>query len=165
MSEYIEVIVDHDLKGATPEMIDWWWDNINEERYKLWHPKDHKGFKWEVHPREKGHFGAIHVAEEDIGDMTVTLRIRWEDPKNVPIPVTMSHAVAASIIDENGEPMAWLVHQYEATPDGTRMRSTFKIPAILSEYIAKGLYKHCKEEMGNLPKFLPKLYRAEKKEQ
>lgn len=77
----------------------------------------------------------------------------------------MSHAVAASITDENGEPMAWLVHQYEATPSGTKMRSTFKIPSILPEEFAKGLHKHCQEEMGNLPKSLPELYRKEKEKQ
>ncbi|TDA33132.1 MAG: phloretin hydrolase [Hadesarchaea archaeon] len=158
--EYVEVVVDHDLEGVTPEMIDWWWYNLDPERYKLWHPKDHKSFRWEAHPRF-GHEQAIHVAEEDIGEATMTLRIRWEDPKKVPIPITMPHAIAASIIGEDGEPMAWLVHQYERTPKGTRMRSTFRLPPIVPEEFAKNLYKHCREEMGNLPRFLPELYRKE----
>lgn len=161
--EYIDVVVEHELEGVTPEMIDWWWDNINEERYALWHPKDHKGFTWEVHPKEKGHFGAIHVAVESIGEAgEFAFRIRWEEPGNVPIPITRKHAVAASILDESGNPLGWLVHEYEAMPGGTRMRSTFKIPAALPKEFAEHLHKHCQEEMGNLPKFLPELYRKEK---
>jgi hypothetical protein len=43
----IDLVVDHSLLGVTPEMIDWWWDNIDTtERYKLWHPKDHQSFEW-----------------------------------------------------------------------------------------------------------------------
>ncbi|MFX0049437.1 MAG: DAPG hydrolase family protein, partial [Candidatus Hermodarchaeota archaeon] len=42
----IDLVVDHELPGVTPEMIDWWWDNIDSsERYKLWHPDDHKSFE------------------------------------------------------------------------------------------------------------------------
>ncbi|MFX1306436.1 MAG: DAPG hydrolase family protein, partial [Promethearchaeota archaeon] len=41
-SDTIDLIVVHELSGVTPEMIDWWWDHIdNSERYRLWHPKDH----------------------------------------------------------------------------------------------------------------------------
>ena len=90
--ETIDLVVEHELHGVTPEMIDWWWDNINTtERYKLWHPEDHKSFEWEVSPKE-GHVGAIQRVVENIGIPT-TLRIRWEDPSQSPIPIEYSHAL------------------------------------------------------------------------
>ena len=62
----IDLVVDHILPGVTPEMIDWWWDNINTtERYKLWHPEDHKSFQWEISPKD-GHIGAIHSEAQDL---------------------------------------------------------------------------------------------------
>ena len=96
----IDLVIDHILHGVTPEMIDWWWDNIDTtERYKFWHPKDHQSFQWEVSPK-KGHIGAIQRIVENIGLPTM-LRIRWEDPSNSPIPIEYKHALAGSILDRN----------------------------------------------------------------
>ena len=162
-SEYVDLVVDHELRGATPEMLDWWWGNIdNTERYKLWHPKDHKSFKWEVSPK-KGHAGAIHVATEDIGGNLTTLRIRQEDPSSVSIHTSYSHVVTSSTLGPDGKPISWLVHEYEAMQNGTRMRSTFRLPAGIPQQFIEGLRKHCQEEMANLPKFLPELYKKENK--
>jgi len=113
-------------------------------------------------PGREGHVGAVHAAVEDIGGETVTLRIRWERLDGVPIPVTLKHAVAAGIIDEEGSTLAWLVHQYEVVPGGVRMLSTFRMPAVLSGEFAEHLRRHCQEEMANLPKFLPEIYRKSK---
>jgi hypothetical protein len=78
------VVEDHELRGITPEMVDWWWDHIdNSERYLMWHPKDHISFKWLVPPTQS-HIGAIQLVEEYIGGQRVTIRIRWEDPRDVP---------------------------------------------------------------------------------
>ena len=44
-----ELVVHHELEGVTPEMIDWWWDNIDTtERYAMWHPGSHLSFEWEA---------------------------------------------------------------------------------------------------------------------
>jgi len=155
-SETVDLVVDHELRGVTPEMIDWWWSHIETtERYKLWHPKDHKSFKREV--------GAIHLATEDIGGTPTTLRIRPEDPSSVPIRTSYSHVVASSTLGPDGKPMSWIVHEYEAMQHGTRMRSTFRLPAGIPRWFIEGLRKHCQEEMANLPKFLPELYEKENK--
>jgi len=37
----IALVMDHELRGVTPEMIDWWWDNVDNESYKMWQPDDH----------------------------------------------------------------------------------------------------------------------------
>jgi hypothetical protein len=158
-SETVDLVIDHELKGVTPEMLDWWWGHIGTtERYKLWHPKDHKSFKWEISPK-KGHVGAIHRVEEEVGGISLTLRIRWEDPSSVPVTTTYSHVQAASSLDEKGNVISWLVHEYEAMQNGTRMRTTFRLPAGVPQQFIEGLRKHCHEEMANLPKFLPKLYK------
>ena len=163
MSETVDLVVDHELKGVTPEMLDWWWGHIDTtERYKLWHPKDHKSFEWEVSPKE-GHVGAIHRVEEEIGGTPTTLRIRQEDPSSIPISTTYSHVIVSSVLDDNDNPISWLVHEYEAMQNGTRMRSTFRLPAGIPQQFTEGLRKHCQEEMANLPNFLPELYEKENK--
>jgi hypothetical protein len=162
-SETVDLVVDHELQGVTPEMLDWWWGHIDTtERYKLWHPKDHKSFKWEVSPK-KGHVGAIHLVVEEIGGIPTTLRIRQEAPSSIPIHTTYSHIIVSSVLDQDDKPISWLVHEYEATQHGTRMRSTFRLPAGIPKQFIKGLHKHCHEEMANLPNFLPELYEKENK--
>ncbi|MFX1376304.1 MAG: DAPG hydrolase family protein [Promethearchaeota archaeon] len=157
----IDLVIEHTLQGVTPEMIDWWWGNINTtERYKLWHPKDHKSFVWEVPPKE-GHFRAIHRVEENILGPT-TLRIRGEDPNTSPIPIEYEHAQLGSRLDQNNNPTTWILHQYESIENGTKMRSTFRLPAAVPKQFIEALRKHCKEEMGEFVNFLPQLYEKNK---
>jgi hypothetical protein len=160
-SETVDLVVEHKLRGVSPEMIDWWWDHIdNTERYRLWHPEDHVSFIWEVPPSKRGHVGAIQVAVEKIGEPPpVKLRIRWEETDSVPVSTTYGHVLAASVIDHDDEALIWFVHEYEAEPHGTRMRSTFRFPAKMPHFILDAMRKHNKEEMGQFSKFLPKLYK------
>ncbi len=68
MKNQVSIVVEHELNNVTPEMIDWWWDNIdNSERYKLWHPEEHVDFKWLVDPKVHGHVGAISASIESAG--------------------------------------------------------------------------------------------------
>ena len=153
----VPVVVDHELEGVTPEMITWWWDNIdNTERYKLWHPKDHIAFEW-VDPPTQGHVGTIQKATEKIGGIPMALLIRWEDPKTV--DTDFEHVLAASIVTEDGMAIMHFSHEYEATDTGSRMRSTFHVPKSLYPIMGKGIRKHNVEEMSTFPEFLPDLYR------
>ncbi|MEM2125719.1 MAG: hypothetical protein QXQ53_04910, partial [Candidatus Methanosuratincola sp.] len=56
-------------------------------------------------------------------------------------------------------PLASIVHEYEATPDGTRMRSTFILPALVPAELLEALRKHNIGEMAQFSVFLPELYR------
>lgn len=163
-SQNIDLVIDHDLNGVTPEMIDWWWKNmVNSNYYKMWHPKDHVSIKWEIPPEREGNIGAIHIAEEKIGNFPVTkLRIKVIDPATSPISATYSHVRATCVIDSNGNPITWIVHEYESKPGGTRMRSTFRLPADSSMQFIEALRKHNKEEMGQFQQFLPELYQKNK---
>ncbi len=137
----IDLVVDHELLGVTPEMIDWWWDNIHTtERYKLWHPEDHKSFEWEVSPK-RGHVGAIQRIVENIGLPTM-LRIRWEDPSSSPIQIEYSHALVGSTLDQDDKPITWLLHEYESIKNGTKLRSTFRLPAKAPKPFIEALCKH-----------------------
>lgn len=158
-SKTVDLVVEHELRGITPEMLDWWWGHINNtERYKLWHPRAHLSFEWEVPPAKSGHVGATQVVLEKIGGIPNILRIRWEESSSVPIPTTYSHVIAASILGRDDVPIAWITHEYEAEPYGTRMRSTFRLPAKTPRMYRNALRKHNKEEMQQFPEFLPELY-------
>ena len=153
-----DLVVHHELKGVTPEMIDWWWDNIDStERYNMWHPESHLSFVWEATEGE-GHVGRIHRVTEMIGDFEITLRIRWEDPEEIEIERIYSNANAACTLNEENEPMSWVLHEYEAMEGGTKMRSTFMLPADAPDWFLEGLRKHNEEEMARFPLFLPSLY-------
>lgn len=160
-SETMDLVNDHELDGVTPEMLDWWWKNmVNSEYYKLWHPEDHISIEWEVPPSRKDNVGAIHVAEERIGVIPAKkLRLKVVDPASSPIRATYRHIRSTCAIDEEDKPITWIVHEYELRPNGTRMRSTFRLAASTPKEVVNALRKHNKEEMGQFPKFLPNLYR------
>jgi len=156
-SKTIDIVNNHELAGVTPEMIDWWWDNIDTtERYKKWHPKAHKSFVWEISPKG-GHVGAVQRVIETI-KVTTLLRIRWENIKSIPIAPEYKHTLAASILDNNNKAVSWLLHEYEPTQNGTKLRSTYRLPVKVPKWFIKAVKKHDMEEMGEFPNFLPNLY-------
>jgi len=100
---------------------------------------------------------------ERIGETPpVEMRMRPENPEEIPIPRSTSyrHAVALSILDKGNRPLGWVMHEYDGAPWGTRMRSTFRLPRSLLRVIRESLHRHCLEEMGEFTRFLPQLYRA-----
>lgn len=155
-----DAVVEHDeLVGVTPEMIDWWWVNM-EKGYPLWEPNDHKSFVWEVPPPEGGYLGAIQIAEERMGPMPpMKIRIRWDDPDDCPIPRTYEHAIVASGINPEGKVQAMILHEYEKSPKGTRMRSTMRFLGPVPPALPEIWKKHDKAEVSTFPNFLPDLYR------
>jgi len=165
----IALVMDHELRNVTPEMLDWWWDNMDNDSYRMWQPEDHIALEWQIPPSKAGHVGAIHMACEKISetaDQGVTsgariLRIRWEDPAAAPIKTIYSHVNVGSPLGPGPEdiPMACVVHEYEATSYGTRMRSTFNLPEFAPKKFLDALRRHNRAEMGQFPAFLPQLYK------
>lgn len=155
------LVVDHKLHDVTPEMIDWWWDNMDNDSYRLWHPEDHLALEWQIPPAKIGHVGAIHMACEKISDVSAQiLRIRWEELESAPITTTYSHVNVGSPLGPGPDdiPMGCVVHEYKEAPYGTKMRSTFTLPAFVPEEFVNSLREHNIVEMGQFPNFLPKLY-------
>ena len=156
-----DLVIDHVLSGISPEMLDWWWNNIKDtERYKLWHPKSHKYFVWEVFTDK--HIGNIHMVYENIGRITTKLRIRWEDPNQQPIQTKYEHVAAGSILDDENNSISWITHEYESVPEGTKMKSTFRLPEKAPKWFVESLRKHNIEEMAEFSNFLPELYESNK---
>jgi succinate dehydrogenase / fumarate reductase flavoprotein subunit len=155
-----DAVVDHDeLVGVTPEMIDWWWVNM-EKGYPLWEPNDHKSFVWEVPPPIGGYLGAIQIAEEKMGPMPpMKIRIRWDDPDICPIPCTYEHAIVASGVDPEGKVGAMILHEWERSPRGTRMRSTMRFLGPVPPGLPEIWKKHDRAEVSTFTQFLPDLYR------
>ena len=156
----LDVVVDHaELVGVTPEMIDWWWVNM-EKGYPLWEPTDHKSFVWEVPPPVNGYLGAIQIAEEKMGPLPPRkIRIRWDDPDTCPIPRTYEHAIVAAGISPEGEVRAMILHEYEKSPGGTRMRSTMRYLGSVPPAMPGIWKRHDEAEVATFPSFLPDLYR------
>jgi hypothetical protein len=160
--ETVSLVIEHELRGVTPEMLDWWWDNLDNDNYKLWNPQDHIALEWQIPPSQMGHVGAIHMACESISDLPPQiLRIRWEDPRAAIITPSYSHVnVGSSLAPGTADtPLGSLVHEYEETRYGTKMRSTFILPAIVPQFFLDFLNKHNIAEMGRFPEFLPQLYK------
>lgn len=156
----VDVVVEHELPGITPEMLDWWWRNMSDpERYRLWHPKDHIWAVWEVSPDDDPRC-ATQLALEKVGGVPALMRLRvMQDPDAIIERRTYAHAMGGYALDRKGRPFGSAVHEYEEGPGGVlRMRSTFCVPALAPEIFKKALRKHCSEEMAQLPRFLPRLY-------
>lgn len=123
------IVVDHIIPGVTPEMLDWWWVNM-EKGYELWCPDEHKGFRWEITPPLGGHIGAVQIATESIDYSPVRdIRIEWVDP-NLGTQEqkdfwTYEHLLTASATSAQSgtQPQVELSHQWEAIPGGCKMRS------------------------------------------
>ena len=123
------IVVDHIIPGVTPEMLDWWWVNM-EKGYELWCPDEHKGFRWETKPPLGGHIGAVQIATESIDYSPVSdIRIEWVDP-NLGTQEqkdfwTYEHLLTASATSAQSgtQPRVELSHQWEAIPGGCKMRS------------------------------------------
>jgi hypothetical protein len=159
--ETVDLVVDHELRGVTPEMLDWWWEKMVDSRYyQLWHPKDHVSIEWEVPPSKEGGSNTIHIAEERIGEFPPRkIRIRRVDPASSPIVATYSHVRTACIISPRNRPVIWITHEYQAESYGTRMRSTFRLSADTPQRFIDALREHNIGEMGQFPRFLPELYK------
>ena len=156
----IALVIEHELPSVKPDMIDWWWDNMDNDTYKVWHPQDHIALEWQIPASKVGHASAIHMACENISDLPAhILRIRWEEPDSTPIPTIYSHVNVGSPLGSGPDdiPLGCVVHEYEAASNGTRMRSTFILPGNMPAQFLDALRKHNIAEMGRFPEFLPHL--------
>ncbi len=151
-----DLILKHSIEIKTsPEKIWEYFSNL-EQNYTSWHPKDHISFKWLV-PPDNGHIGTVQQVIETVKFPTL-LRIRWEDIKSIPISAEYRSVLAASVLNRNDIPIAWLLHEYESIQNGTRLRTTFRLPVKSPPWFIKALRKHNIGEISEFQNFLPKLY-------
>ncbi len=58
--------------------------------------------------------------------------------------------------------MTWLLHEYDPIEKGTKLRTTFRLPAKTPKPFIEALHKHNIEEIGEFTNFLPALYEENK---
>ena len=156
--ETLDLVVEHELHGITPEMIAWFFPHA-DEYYKLWHPEDHVGWRWVVPPTQGRRGGSIKISVQKFGDLPVCeLRMRIENPSETPFDKSTG-AGWSSFLGPDDVPYGCATHVYKAAPYGTWMRSTFRWPAKTPQWLLDAVRKHNVEEMGQLPKFVPDLYK------
>ena len=54
--------------------------------------------------------------------------------------------------------MTWMLHEYEKIENGTKLRTTFRLPAKIPKPFIEALRKHNIEEIREFENFLPELY-------
>ena len=152
------------LEGVTPEMLDWFWANL-EKVYYLWAPGEHLGFDWEVPPNQVGYEGSVeHIYETNHFLPVHMKRICME---NYPFTECAEHCwISDGTFGDSGHGMR-LIHMYEAMEGGTRW-ITIKLvhkddAAWIREYRAKAdpakTLEHNEYEAGRFKDFLPQMYR------
>ncbi len=77
-----------------------------------------------------------------------------------PIPIVYGKSNTCSILGPDNKPIGWILHDYRMGPNGIQIRSTFRFPAKTPKDFLKAMRNHNIEEMGQLPKFVPELFRA-----
>jgi hypothetical protein len=103
-SETKDLVIEHEIPGVTPEMIDTWWLIMSDtETYKLWHPKDHFRARLEI-KEEAGDTTAIQHVLENIGGIPSLLHLRLEDPNTITIKKEYSHVFGGASLDNSGIP-------------------------------------------------------------
>ena len=117
---------EHEIHGCTPEMLDWWWDNM-EKGYPLWHPVDHHDFKWAEGkaPGEIGHIGAVQIADQSRGagsPRTGGKAGTWLDISLFPYPLDYDHALLLSGFGVDAHNEEFTLHLYSATDYGSKHR-------------------------------------------
>lgn len=157
---YEERVVDHEIRCVTPDMIDWFWVNM-EKCYPLWHPKAHKVFAWEVPPSKVGHVGSIHIDEQVRDGVLHKGHSRREDVSSFPVQeaIIYEHVYIQQSLDSDNKPNGhYILHQYEATSYGTRMHSSHWLPGTRPPGAIEASTKHNQEEGRYFSEFLPQLY-------
>ncbi len=175
----IELRVEHEmLRGVTPEMLAWWWRNIEGQmelerqlypRYLIWHPIDHIYFRV-LRRLPDGNVGvgsvfhlveAFHAEPRYLVDAALHLRKLDETGAAVELPVL-------------GQTALRIEGQFVKRNEGTDLKSVMTIGfsawpgRALNGWLIERNFpadkraawlRHSVEEIGNFQFFLPELYR------
>jgi hypothetical protein len=177
----LELTIRHDiLKGVTPAMLGWWFQNVEGTmeylgqtypRYLIWHPIDHIHFAV-VRRAPDGTAGPgarFHLVEAFGANPDYLVNSVGDVLKNDDTGITLS-------VRKFGLEIMHLEHTFTPAPEGTLYLSRMHVgtrvfPArflvnplirrrVFTEAIGRAWLKHNVEEVGNLEFFLPALYAA-----
>lgn len=166
--------IDWSLDGVTADMVDWHWSNL-EKTYNLWHPIQHKDFRWLVPPTAERFLGAIHSAPQYRKDGSFKVpKLRFDDVAGLkdccrPL-IKYDHLALVSCITlgdeevpDDGPAQSYRIHQWQCSDSGVvGMSSAISFRGEpKEEELRLGLLwaDHGAAEMEYLGDFLPQLYR------
>jgi len=169
----------HFLPGVTPEMLDWFWANM-EKCYYLWAPGSHKRFNWVHSPGEVGFVASSHMISETIGPGLPVfggngIEIKRLDLGWFPFTTALKHVIVEGVFTEKNEFVDSTIHMWEAAPGGsvhltasvanTRLSEppAFAKEMMSNPVVMKAAAKlppnyHSEYEASRWPVFLPTLY-------
>ncbi len=165
----------HFLPGVEPEMIDWWWANM-EKGYYLWAPGAHKRFNWVRTPWEYGFEKSAHCISESMAPGIPVfggngIQINRMGLDMFPFKTHLEHVLVEGVFNRLGEFVDSTVHMWEKTEGGTNhITAGFLNTKIteLPEFILEDptqkpaapedSQSHAEYEASQWPIFLPKLY-------
>jgi hypothetical protein len=161
----VDVVIDHEImKGITFDLMLFWGNFINDPvYYKMWHPQDH--IAQEIKEEEIPGKGKVIViyAHEKVGEYPASkLRARGENPMAIDIKRKYKPFSCGIMLGPNNEEMGFIYHECEDSPQGLKMRTTYRMPAKTPKKFQEAMAKHSREENSNLVKILPALYEKEK---
>ncbi|MBN8677133.1 MAG: hypothetical protein J0M29_02850 [Chitinophagales bacterium] len=186
----IRVALRTPMPGVTPAMVHWWfgWHSLEDNRYKLWHPRAHQSARWRDGCSEVSYVGRVSAIEEYIGTTLEKADIQFVAPEKLGLPAfdptnPKSVLYVCARVGLSIAPLdaGWLIHQVRPVAGGAEMRSRFwmggryvawrgagwlagilnpllPLLAKLPAQQARDLLTHCSEEMQHLSGFLPALY-------
>lgn len=139
----VDLVVDQEVAGVTPEMFNWWMTIGIAPHYRLWWPEMHFSVEM-VMPSGGGN--PLVIIKEMIKPYYTEFRCGL-------IPGGIS------FLTPDDKKMGQLIHTPTASPKGMKLRSVFTFPATMPKSFLDAMYTHCKGEMQDLSRFLPELYK------
>ncbi len=143
----VDVVVEQEVAGVTPEMFNWWMGKAIMPFYRAWWPEMHFAAELVMPPGAKE---PRVIIKEMITPYYTEFRCGL-------IPGGIS------FLTPDDKKMGQLIHTPTASAKGIKMRSVFTFPATTPKSFLDAMYKHCKGEMQDFPKFLPELYKQQVK--
>ena len=166
--------IDWTLNGVTPDMIDWHWSNM-EKTFILWHPQDHRGFRWYIPPTKDKFLGCVHLTLQgprrpgeslDKIDFGLVYYDVAKLPKAMADVIIYDHVClvgGAKLNQLEGPVESYRIHQWQASDNGVIGMSSAISPNPKDINQEKerlmNWTKHAIGEVGNWEVFLSDIYR------
>ncbi len=191
-SGMLHVAAQSDMRACKGEMLNWWFGFLETaEHYKWWHPRDHKGLRWDGKRAPGKYVGATCTVDESLSGSgeVYRLHIKFQEPAEVFSAARLEDAyragqvsalVCATIgfgddpaLDAAGNMVGGrLIHAAYDTPSGCALRSRFWLgwgveapPDVVEQatpdQLGLNLMQHAQAEYTILSRFLPSLYYGE----
>jgi len=146
----VDVVIDQEVAGVTPQMWTWWFSGNLERYYRLWLPANHFSAKMTV-PEGSGGVPLVQI-EEMIGPYYTQF-----DCHIIPGGIG-GGARGLAFLTPDGKTYGTLTHDVTPSANGIKIHSVFTFPAKTDQALLDATYEHCKIEMQELTRFLPALY-------